>query len=124
MTIIQINNAIQINQARLDRLYARQRELGVYDYEKFSERLIFIINRHFNCNIEIMKRDAELVKGRQFYYAIMRSQTPFSLKRISLCHQDHATVLNALKKFDDFIRIDKKYKKDYEKIISKINFVN
>ena len=126
MTIIQINNAIQINQARLDRLYAKQRELGIYDYEKFSERLIEVINDYFKDDITIQRRHKNKVRGRQMYYAIMKSQTPFTLSLMAskIGHQDHATVISALNKFNDLFDVEKSYRRDYEKIISKINFVN
>ncbi len=81
------------------------------------------IRKVLDCDLMTNSRRQEVVKARQFYYYYMRENTTLSLKAISrkVYNQDHSTVLNALKCFDDRWHFDKGYKQDYELVMQELN---
>ena len=102
-------------------------QLGYIEFktdEQLSNMLIESINQILEVNIRIRCRKGEIVKGRQFYYSWMKDNTILSLKSIGqkLFIQDHSTVINAIKNFNDRMKFDKKYRLEYEMIMA--NFKN
>lgn len=82
-----------------------------------------VANETFNTQINQKSRLKECVNGRMFYYAYLRENTKLSLQGMAntlKCGHDHATVLNALWKHEDYVEIDKTYAKDYKEYCEKV----
>jgi chromosomal replication initiation ATPase DnaA len=125
-----IETLLNLKSNHIEQLEVINQELEQLGYTEFktdeqlSNMLIESINQILEVNIRMRSRKGEIVKGRQFYYSWMKDNTILSLKSIGqkLFIQDHSTVINAIKNFNDRMQFDKKYRLEYEMIMA--NFKN
>jgi len=67
---------------------------------------------------KIKTRKMEVVRGRQMLTTLLKQHTDLSLKKIGrmLNNQDHSTVINTIKKCNDYYDVDIDYRNDYNKL--------
>jgi chromosomal replication initiation ATPase DnaA len=106
---------IELINSELDELGYKQD----YSDDEVVNRLIDSINQVLETNIRIKSRTSTIVKGRQFFYHYMRENTALSLKEIAskLLIQDHSTVINSIRMFENHYIFDKAYKREYDRCI-------
>jgi len=85
------------------------------------ELLKSIIDNYFCIDIRKNTRDGEYVKGRQMFFHIYRKYNNTPRKKLAkfLFFNNHATVINAEKKCENFIATEGNYKFDYMAIEKK-----
>ena len=91
------------------------------------EKLKKIINEFHAIDIDTKCRKHEYKIARMQYYAILRTSTHWSLKKICSTlrlNQDHATLINSLNNHTDFMDTDKYYFHQFCELVSKINDIN
>jgi len=82
-----------------------------------------VINDYFKVDINIKCRQADIVKARSMYYNYVKSNSMLSLKAIAAtleCNSHHSTIIWALHQHESFYNIEKKYRTDYDIIVSLI----
>lgn len=96
----------------------QEKEQLFIDNKQLAEELINKINNYLNTDIRINSSKKKISHGRFYFYNYMRYNTTLSIKQISryLINQNHATVLHALKRFEDLYETDKLFKYNYNKI--------
>jgi len=84
---------------------------------KFATHLFRQIAKHYDVSRNEMqseRRYQKIVKYRQFFSAYMRLEYSTSLAEIGKqLKRDHSTIVNLLKKFDDYCLCDEKYANEY-----------
>ena len=84
---------------------------------KFATHLFRQIAKNYDVSkIEMQseRRYQEIVKYRQFFSAFMRTEHSISLVEIGKqLRRDHSTIVNLLKKFEDYCSLDEKYANEY-----------
>jgi chromosomal replication initiation ATPase DnaA len=91
------------------------------------QRIKDVINEHFGVDIDVKVRMRPFVIARVVYYQIMRSTTQLTYKAIAdtlTLRQDHATLISSLNNHADWYQFDKKYKRDFDAIMLKLNEPN
>lgn len=84
--------------------------------------VISTINAVLGVDILNGRRNRELVDARTIFYYIMRRDFNKGVSAIGRhVHKSHATVLHSLKNFDILFKSDKKFKEDYQKVVSVLN---
>ena len=84
-----------------------------------------LVNDFHGVDIETKCRKREFKIARMMYYAILRTSTHYSLKKICSTlklNQDHATLINALQNHTDYMDTDKYYFHQFCELVSKINY--
>ena len=85
--------------------------------KKFATHLFRQIAKNYDVSkIEMQseRRYQEIVKYRQFFSAFMRTEHSMSLVEIGKqLKRDHSTIVNLLKKFEDYCLCDEKYANEY-----------
>jgi len=88
------------------------------------DRLKKIVCEFHGVDIEVKCRKTEYKIARVMYYAILRTSTHWSLKKICSTlklNQDHATLINALQNHYDYMDTDKYYFHQYCELLSIVN---
>ena len=88
------------------------------------DRLKKIVCEFHGVDIEVKCRKTEYKIARVMYYAILRTSTHWSLKKICSTlklNQDHATLINALQNHYDYMDMDKYYFRQYCELLSIVN---
>lgn len=68
------------------------------------------------------KRNQDYIVGRSIFFSIAKDNSTYTLTQLGkIFKYDRVTVLNSLKKLDDYLEIDSKYKNAYKKINPKIH---
>lgn len=84
--------------------------------------VISTINAILGVDILNGHRNRELVDARTIFYYVMRNDFNKGLSAIGRhVRKNHATVLHSLKNFEILIKSDKKFKEDYQKVMSALN---
>ena len=82
-----------------------------------------VINDYFKVDINIKCRQADIIRARGMYYHYVKTTTILSLKAIASTldtNQHHSTIIWALHQHEAFYNIEKKYRTDYDNIVSLI----
>lgn len=82
-----------------------------------------IINDYFEVDIDTKVRKREFIIARVVYYNVLIKTTQMSFTKIVKTldiGQDRSTVYNAVKNHEDWLEVDKKYKRDWEEILRQI----
>lgn len=90
------------------------------------EELKKMVNAFHNVDIDTKCRKHEFKIARMQYYAILRTSTHWSLKKICSTlrlNQDHATLINSLNNHTDYMDTDKYYFHQFCALVNKINNV-
>jgi hypothetical protein len=120
-----IETLLSLKENHIEQIELINRELDELGYkldysdDEVVNRLIDSINQVLETNIRIKSRTSTIVKGRQFFYHYMRENTALSLKEIAskLLIQDHSTVINAIRMYENHHIFDKCYKREYDRCI-------
>lgn len=83
--------------------------------------LIAAFNQFFCVDINLRSRKREVVIARQMYYRFMKNATDLSIQFIAktlACGHDHSTVLHSLQEFDYKYEVEKKYRQQWNRLIS------
>lgn len=84
--------------------------------------VISTINAVLGVDILNGRRNRELVDARTIFYYIMRNDFNKKVSAIGKhVYKHHATVLHSLKSFDVLVKSDRKFKEDYQKVMSALN---
>lgn len=86
----------------------------------------------YKIDIGKSSRQKEYLKPRQFFFKYLKTSTAFSLKNIgkklmenSKCEDreiyDHSTVINGIKRFDEFYETEPLYRKEYEIFVKEVS---
>jgi len=84
-----------------------------------NSTLKILINKRLKVNISSTSRKREIVEARNIYFSICFHRigmTPSSISRT--LSKNHATVLHALKKTDEWYEVDDSFKSKYDEIIN------
>jgi len=102
--------------AELEKEILSLKMLLIHSNTEISLILISVLNQMFKTDIAKNSRNETVIKGRQFFYFYMKNNTKLSLQAISkkLIAQDHSTVINAIKRFEEYSDYDKVYVSEYK----------
>jgi len=80
-----------------------------------------LVEEYFNVKINKNTRRREYVEARAIYYNILRENFRYSLTQIGeTMNKDHATVLYAINKINDWYETDLRFRNDYNQIKSRL----
>lgn len=86
-----------------------------------KQTLLNLVEKYLDVNLLSKSRKQENVYGRMIYYKILREQHHGFQAIAQSLKKNHATVIHAIKTFDDLYPIDKQLRQQYE-IIKEIYF--
>jgi len=95
--------------------------LKIHQPEAFTLEGVIVDYLRRNPTLKSGKRYRYLVDRRMFLYHLLKNECMWSLTRIGvLFNRDHATVINALKKYP-YYKLDEEYKANINEVKQYLN---
>ncbi len=108
-----------------DSYYQRQ-ETKKYNNDKIKVAAYKTVLEYYDFStgaLHSKRRFTPIIEGRRVFYCLLRKYSSYSLMEIgAFFSQDHATVLNALRKNENLCFSDKSYREKFDKIEGIFNY--
>ncbi len=81
---------------------------------ELKQTLLNIIEQYLDVNLLDPSRKQRIISGRMIYYKLLREQHHGYTAIAESLNKNHATVIHAIKTFDDLYPLDKELRQSYE----------